>query len=127
MAEYASFTDPKPGRPLRVEGQALLGEDGACFPIVAGVPTIADAMTTQFRSVHPNRADHREQPVPRRAHRLIVGGLAHETNSFSPVPTTLAAFRQRSYLTGEAIIRQSRTGRSVFTGIVEYPLNKIID
>lgn len=42
MAEYASFTDPKTGRPLRVEGQALLGEDGACFPIVAGVPRFCE-------------------------------------------------------------------------------------
>jgi len=50
---------------------------------------------------------------------LVIGGLAHETNTFSPVATTLAAFRQRSYLTGEAIVRQSRSGRSVFGGIVD--------
>jgi microcystin degradation protein MlrC len=60
------------------------------------------------------------QPSPdrRRAPRLAIGGLAHETNSFSPVATTLDAFRRRSYLTGDAIVRQSRVGRSVVGGIV---------
>src|SRR5262249_11886375 len=42
-----------------------------------------------------------------------------ETNSFSPVATTLDAFRRRAYLTGESIVRQSRVGRGVLGGIVE--------
>ncbi|MEA2513377.1 MAG: hypothetical protein QOJ59_2864 [Thermomicrobiales bacterium] len=55
----------------------------------------------------------------RLAPRLAIGGLAHETNSFSPVATTLDAFRRRSYLTGESIVRQSRVGRSVLGGVVD--------
>jgi microcystin degradation protein MlrC len=54
----------------------------------------------------------------RLAPRLAIGGLAHETNSFSPVATTLDAFRRRAYLTGESIVRQSRVGRGVLGGIV---------
>jgi microcystin degradation protein MlrC len=57
-------------------------------------------------------------PDRRLAPRLAIGGLAHETNSFSPVPTTLDAFRRRSYLTGEVVVRQSRAGRGVLGGIV---------
>jgi microcystin degradation protein MlrC len=58
-------------------------------------------------------------PERRRAPRLAIGGLAHETNSFSPVATTLESFRRRSYLTGESIVRQSRVGGSVLGGIVD--------
>jgi microcystin degradation protein MlrC len=70
----------------------------------------AIAMTTSACHSSPGR---------RLAPRLAIGGLAHETNSFSPVPTTLDAFRRRSYLTGESLVRQSRIGRGVFGGIVD--------
>ena len=55
----------------------------------------------------------------RAAPRIAVGGIAHETNTFSPVPTTLADFRSRSYLLGEALIRSSRGARNVLGGIVD--------
>jgi microcystin degradation protein MlrC len=58
-------------------------------------------------------------PDRRLAPRLAIGGLAHETNTFSPVATTLDAFRRRAYLTGEAVVRRSRAGRGVLGGFVD--------
>ncbi len=34
---------------------------------------------------------------------LVVGGIWHETNTFSPVPTDLDAFRRFQYVEGAAI------------------------
>ena len=51
--------------------------------------------------------------------RVAVGGVAHETNTFSPAPTTLEDFRRRSYLAGDAIARRARGARHVLGGIVD--------
>ena len=40
--------------------------------------------------------------------RVLVGGIWHETNSFSPVKTDLDAFRRYLYLEGEAVISGSK-------------------
>ncbi|MGH6783722.1 MAG: hypothetical protein ACREBP_03770, partial [Sphingomicrobium sp.] len=37
------FVDPATGRPLRRDGETFVGEDGARFPIVAGVPRFCEA------------------------------------------------------------------------------------
>lgn len=65
-----------------------------------------------------------EQRVRRRGEsgrplRVAVGGIFHETNTFSPAPTTLADFRRRAYLVGDAIAQQSRGARHVLGGIVD--------
>jgi microcystin degradation protein MlrC len=70
-------------------------------------------------------AEFRERPrgAALRGHpsvlRIAVGGIAHETNTFSSVPTTLDRFQERSYLSGEAILRRSRGTRNVLGGLVD--------
>jgi microcystin degradation protein MlrC len=54
----------------------------------------------------------------RRALRIAVGGVSHETNTFSPLPTTLDSFRRRSLLSGEAILDQGRGSRSALGGVI---------
>ncbi|MDP9365915.1 MAG: M81 family metallopeptidase, partial [Chloroflexota bacterium] len=51
--------------------------------------------------------------------RVAVGGIAHETNTFSPLPTTLERFHERSYLSGDAILRRCRGARNVLGGVVD--------
>ena len=52
------------------------------------------------------------------AKRVLVGGIWHETNSFSPVPTDLAAFRRYLYLEGEAVISGSRGTNTEIGGMI---------
>lgn len=40
------------------------------------------------------------------ARRILVGGIWHETNSFSPLPTDMAAFRAFQYLEGETLFAE---------------------
>jgi microcystin degradation protein MlrC len=61
--------------------------------------------------------------VPIRASRLLppriaIGGIWHETNTFSPVRTDLDAFRERSLLTGEAIVAQGAGTAGVLGGVL---------
>jgi SAM-dependent methyltransferase len=44
------YVNPQTGRPLRVEGEALVDDSGATFPIVAGIPRFCevDNYTTSF-------------------------------------------------------------------------------
>ncbi len=51
--------------------------------------------------------------------RIAVGGISHETNTFSPVPTTLDAFRARAHLVGDALVQQGRGARNVLGGIID--------
>ena len=53
--------------------------------------------------------------------RVAVGGFAHETNTFHPQPTTLAAFRgpAGTWLHGDAIRRTFDGTRSVLGGMLE--------
>jgi len=58
--------------------------------------------------------------VPRRRPlRVALGGISHETNTFSPVPTSLEAFHQRVFLSGDAILRHARGVRNALGGIVD--------
>ena len=52
------------------------------------------------------------------AKRVLVGGIWHETNSFSPVPTDLAAFRRYLFLEGEAVISGSRGTNTEIGGMI---------
>ena len=47
--------------------------------------------------------------------RIAVGCIGHETNSFSPVPTTMAHFEQGSYYAGPAVL-DAFAGTSTITG-----------
>ena len=52
------------------------------------------------------------------AKRVLVGGIWHETNSFSPVTTDLDAFRRYLFLEGEAVISGSRGTNTEIGGMV---------
>jgi microcystin degradation protein MlrC len=52
------------------------------------------------------------------AKRVLVGGIWHETNSFSPVRTDLAAFRRYLFLEGEAVIAGSRGTNTEIGGMI---------
>lgn len=57
-------------------------------------------------------------PGPWAAPRIAVGGIAHETNTLSPVPTTLDDFLGRSYLSGEDLVHPNRGTRNVLGGAI---------
>lgn len=50
--------------------------------------------------------------------RVLVGGIWHETNSFSPVKTDLDAFRRYLYLEGEAVISGSKGTNTEIGGMI---------
>lgn len=51
--------------------------------------------------------------------RIAIGGISHESSTFSTVPTTLQHFRERGWFTGDELMRQ-------FTG-TKSPLGAYID
>jgi microcystin degradation protein MlrC len=53
------------------------------------------------------------------APRIAIGGIAHETNTFSPVPTTLDDFRDHSYLVGDQVVVTQRGANSVLGGVID--------
>ncbi len=55
----------------------------------------------------------------RRAARVLVGGIAHETNSFSAVPTDLEQFRQRVYVGGRDLTAGFAGTRTVIGGFLD--------
>lgn len=48
--------------------------------------------------------------------KWVVGGFAHETNTFSTVPTDVEAFRAQQYLTGDEAIRGAHAGNATVIG-----------
>ncbi len=48
--------------------------------------------------------------------KWIVGGFAHETNTFSVVPTDIHAFRAQQYLVSEEEIREAHAGNATVLG-----------
>lgn len=50
--------------------------------------------------------------------RVAIGGIAHETNTFSPVPTTMECFRQRAVLSASAMIERCAGSRNVLGGMI---------
>ena len=51
--------------------------------------------------------------------RIAIGGISHETNTFSSIATDLAQFQRRVVLRGEALLRASRGAGNVLGGIVD--------
>ena len=50
--------------------------------------------------------------------RLITGGIAHESNTFSNSPTTLADFQRQTYHAGRAVLDET-AGRGIIGGFME--------
>ena len=50
---------------------------------------------------------------------LVIARLNHETNSFSPVPTPLAAFEPQWHAEAYAAARGSRTAMGAFLALAE--------
>jgi microcystin degradation protein MlrC len=51
--------------------------------------------------------------------RVAIGGISHETNTFSSIPTDLAQFQRRTLLRGPALLQASRGVGNVLGGIVD--------
>jgi microcystin degradation protein MlrC len=51
--------------------------------------------------------------------RILIGGIAHETNVFSRVPTDFAQFRQRVYITGREMIAGFSATHTVVGGFLD--------
>jgi microcystin degradation protein MlrC len=51
--------------------------------------------------------------------RILTGGVWHETNSFCPLPTDLAAFRRFLYAEGDAVIATFRDTNTEIGGMIE--------
>lgn len=51
--------------------------------------------------------------------RIAIGGIAHETNTFATTPTTLDDVRQRTLLSGEALLANARGTDGALGGIVD--------
>ena len=51
--------------------------------------------------------------------RVAIGGISHETNTFSSIPTDLAQFQQRTLLRGAALLQASRGIDNVLGGVVD--------
>lgn len=50
---------------------------------------------------------------------VVIGGISHETNTFSPIRTTIDLFERRSLVRGPAMIEQSRGVRNSLGGMVD--------
>lgn len=54
--------------------------------------------------------------------RVAVGGISHETNTFSPQQTTLSDFQRRTLVRGQALIDGSRGASTTLGGIIDTAL-----
>ncbi|MGI6628516.1 MAG: M81 family metallopeptidase [Bacillota bacterium] len=54
------------------------------------------------------------------AWRFAVGSISHETNSFSPIKTELAHFKDRGYFKGEAILTEFTGTRTPIGGFIDF-------
>ena len=55
----------------------------------------------------------------RNRREILIGGIAHETNVFSRVPTDFEQFRQRIYITGREMIAGFSGTRTVVGGFLD--------
>lgn len=53
-----------------------------------------------------------------RPRHLVLGGIFHETNTFSPMPTAMPDFRRRTLLAGEALLTAARGSDSALGGAI---------
>ena len=51
--------------------------------------------------------------------RILIGGIAHETNAFSAVPTDIEQFRQRVYVGGHDLTTGFTGTRTVIGGFID--------
>src|SRR3954451_4752571 len=51
--------------------------------------------------------------------RILIGGIAHETNAFSAVPTDIEQFRQRVYVGGHDLTTGFAGTRTVIGGFLD--------
>jgi microcystin degradation protein MlrC len=63
------------------------------------------------------RVERRSRTQPQR--RVLIGGIAHETNVFSTVPTDLDEFRQRVSIGGHELVSGFRGTRTVVGGFLD--------
>ena len=54
------------------------------------------------------------------ARRILIAQFAHETNTFSRLPTTLEDYRRRWLLEGEAIVPRFRATRTEIGGLIDH-------
>jgi microcystin degradation protein MlrC len=54
------------------------------------------------------------------ARRILIAQFAHETNTFSRLPTTLDDYRRRWLVVGEALIERFRDTRTEIGGLIDY-------
>lgn len=54
--------------------------------------------------------------------RVAIGGISHETNTFSSIQTTLAHFQRRALVRGQAIVETSRESGTTLGGMVDTAL-----
>ena len=54
------------------------------------------------------------------ARRILIAQFAHETNTFSRLPTTLEDYRRRWLLEGDAIVPRFRGTRTEIGGLIDY-------
>ena len=52
-------------------------------------------------------------------HRVLFGGIWHETNSFLPIPTDLAAFRRFQFVAGDALLTAYRGTNTEICGFAD--------
>lgn len=55
--------------------------------------------------------------------RVAIGGISHETNTFSSIRTDLSLFQQRTLMRGQALIDASRGSSSALGGMVDGALS----
>ncbi|KAF0821199.1 hypothetical protein KIS1582_5107, partial [Cytobacillus firmus] len=51
--------------------------------------------------------------------RILIGGIAHETNTFSNVKTTVESFKQWEWIHGDTIIQKHRKVRNYLGGMID--------
>lgn len=51
--------------------------------------------------------------------RIAIGGISHESSTFSTVPTTLQHFRERGWYTGEALLETFTGTKSALGGFID--------
>ena len=51
--------------------------------------------------------------------QILIGGVQHETNTFSPLPTDFDSFRRQQFATGEDLIRRYRGTGTELVGMID--------
>ena len=57
--------------------------------------------------------------------KFAIGGISHETNSFSPIKTGLKHFTERGYVKGEEILDRFKNTKTPIGGFIDFARNLI--